>query len=91
LFSQLLVSDTDGRPLAPLVLRLQAQAGVFSSQYDGPLPPGAVTPCGRIKGKRGSLCGLAALRPTWGLEKGGAFHENEGYKQRDHAVPVSFA
>jgi hypothetical protein len=39
LFSQLLVSDTDGRPLAPLVLRLQAQAGVFSSQYDGPLPP----------------------------------------------------
>jgi hypothetical protein len=39
LFSQLLVSDQDGRPLAPVCLRLQAQAGDYSSRYDGARPP----------------------------------------------------
>ena len=39
LFSQLLLCDRDGRPLAPLCLRLQAAAGMYSSQYDGPRPP----------------------------------------------------
>jgi hypothetical protein len=39
LFSQLALSDRDGQPLAPLCLRLQAAAGVYSSQYDGPRPP----------------------------------------------------
>jgi hypothetical protein len=39
LFSQLAVSDKDGQPLAPLCLRLQAAAGVYSSEYDGARPP----------------------------------------------------
>jgi hypothetical protein len=39
LFSQLAVSDRDGQPLAPLCLRLQAAAGVYSSQYDAARPP----------------------------------------------------
>lgn len=38
LFSQLLVSDKDGRPLAPLLLRLQALAGMYSSVHDAPGP-----------------------------------------------------
>jgi hypothetical protein len=29
---------------------------------------GAVAPFGRNKGERGSICGLPALRSTWGLE-----------------------
>jgi hypothetical protein len=39
LFSQLAVSDKDGQPLAPLCLRLQAAAGVYSTEYDRPRPP----------------------------------------------------
>jgi len=39
LFSQLAVSDKNGLPLAPLCLRLQAAAGVYSSEYDGARPP----------------------------------------------------
>jgi hypothetical protein len=38
LFSQLLVSDQDGQPLAPVLLRLQAQAGMYSSQHNAPGP-----------------------------------------------------
>jgi hypothetical protein len=57
----------------------------------GLLGRGVVPPFGRNRGKRGAICGLPASRPTWGLEKGGAFHENEGCNQRDHAVLVSFA
>ena len=38
LFSQLLVSDRDGQPLAPLCLRLQAAAGMYSSQHNAPGP-----------------------------------------------------
>jgi hypothetical protein len=34
LLTSLLLSDRDGRPLAPVVLRLQAAAGVYSSQHD---------------------------------------------------------
>jgi hypothetical protein len=39
LLSTLLLSDRDGRPLAPLCLRLQAQAGVYTSQADKPQEP----------------------------------------------------
>src|SRR5437870_3602930 len=39
LFSALLLSDRDGLPLAPLALRLQAAAGVYSSWRDRPQPP----------------------------------------------------
>jgi hypothetical protein len=39
LFSQLAVSDKDGQPLAPVCLRLQAAAGVYSTEYDGARPP----------------------------------------------------
>lgn len=39
LFSALLVSDRDGLPLAPLALRLQSAAGVYSSWLEGPQPP----------------------------------------------------
>jgi hypothetical protein len=35
----LAVSDKDGQPLAPVCLRLQAAAGVYSTEYDGPRPP----------------------------------------------------
>jgi hypothetical protein len=38
LFSQLLVSDKDGQPLAPLCLRLQAAAGMYSSVHHAPGP-----------------------------------------------------
>jgi hypothetical protein len=38
LFSQLLVSDRDGQPLAPLCVRLQAAAGMYSSQHNAPGP-----------------------------------------------------
>lgn len=39
LFAALLVSDRDGLPLAPLALRLQAAAGVYSSWQEDPQPP----------------------------------------------------
>jgi hypothetical protein len=38
LFSQLLVSDKDGQPLAPVCLRLQAAVGMYSSQHHAPGP-----------------------------------------------------
>jgi Transposase DDE domain len=39
LLSALVLDDDDGRPLAPLCLRLQAAAGVYSTHSDKPQPP----------------------------------------------------
>jgi hypothetical protein len=38
LFSQLLVSDQDGQPLAPVCVRLEAAAGMYSSVHNAPGP-----------------------------------------------------